>query len=213
MSLSSAAVINHKSRHHSRERICGGRRPRADRHQLAHVMRYPAGLDRDVRHAARDCGDNSETARMVGDARRRREKVLQKIERRLQRRPRRLILRWVRPRFSTSNGGSAAAGAAGRGGRFASDVPVPGGTTVFPQAPTRQRPGTKKPARKRRLVDASRSTVPTAFNSNSLEPDFVAITASARARPTSVTPQAELPEGCAFRGPESQGGLNEFRND
>ena len=32
-----------------------------------------------------ECGDNSETARVVGDARRRREKVLNKIERRLQR--------------------------------------------------------------------------------------------------------------------------------
>jgi len=31
-----------------------------------------------------ECGDNSETARVVGDARRRREKVLGKIERRLQ---------------------------------------------------------------------------------------------------------------------------------
>jgi hypothetical protein len=32
-----------------------------------------------------ECGDNSETARVVGDARCRREKVLNKIERRLQR--------------------------------------------------------------------------------------------------------------------------------
>jgi hypothetical protein len=31
-----------------------------------------------------ECGDSSETARVVGDARRRREKVLVKIERRLQ---------------------------------------------------------------------------------------------------------------------------------
>ena len=31
-----------------------------------------------------ECGDNSETARVVGDARRRREKVLEKIERHLQ---------------------------------------------------------------------------------------------------------------------------------
>ena len=31
-----------------------------------------------------ECGNNSETARVVGDARRRREKVLEKIERRLQ---------------------------------------------------------------------------------------------------------------------------------
>ena len=30
-----------------------------------------------------ECGDNSETARVVGDARRRRVKVLEKIERRL----------------------------------------------------------------------------------------------------------------------------------
>jgi len=30
-----------------------------------------------------ECGSNSETARVVGDARRRREKVLEKIERRL----------------------------------------------------------------------------------------------------------------------------------
>ena len=32
-----------------------------------------------------ECGNSSETARVVGDARRRREKVLEKIERRLQR--------------------------------------------------------------------------------------------------------------------------------
>jgi hypothetical protein len=32
-----------------------------------------------------ECGNNSETARVVGDARRRREKVLEKIERHLQR--------------------------------------------------------------------------------------------------------------------------------
>ena len=45
----------------------------------------PAGLDCDVRHAARRMRNSSETARVVGDARRRREKVLEKIERRLQR--------------------------------------------------------------------------------------------------------------------------------
>jgi hypothetical protein len=32
-----------------------------------------------------ECGNNSETARVVGDARRRREKVLEKIETRLRR--------------------------------------------------------------------------------------------------------------------------------
>ena len=32
-----------------------------------------------------ECADSSETARVVGDARRRREKVLEKIERRLRR--------------------------------------------------------------------------------------------------------------------------------
>ena len=32
-----------------------------------------------------ECGDNSETARVVGDARRRRVNVLEKIERRLRR--------------------------------------------------------------------------------------------------------------------------------
>jgi hypothetical protein len=32
-----------------------------------------------------ECGNSSETARVVGDPRRRREKVLEKIERRLQR--------------------------------------------------------------------------------------------------------------------------------
>jgi hypothetical protein len=31
-----------------------------------------------------ECGDSSETARVVGDARHRRKKVLEKIERRLQ---------------------------------------------------------------------------------------------------------------------------------
>jgi hypothetical protein len=32
-----------------------------------------------------ECADSSETARVLGDARRRREKVLEKVERRLQR--------------------------------------------------------------------------------------------------------------------------------
>jgi hypothetical protein len=126
-----------------------------------------------------ECANSSETARVVGDARRRREKVLERSRGACDADRGDLISRWF-----------------GREGLRGS-VPAPA----------------TEPARKRRLVDASRGTVPTAFNSNPLGLGFLVITASARARPTSVTSPSRTTRGLCFGGPESQGGTNEFRND